>query len=175
MSALQLPTFDGVKILVVGEPVLDKYVWGTVERISPEAAVPVLRIREREARPGNAAFVCASLRTLGASVSLMSVIGTDDEGLMLRQMLGRRDVCIDDVVEDASRPTIVKQRLFGSIQAAMRGTQQLLRLDEEDPRPLDPEVEELMLHSILGQIRKADGILVSDINKGLLTQRLRGC
>ena len=175
MSILQLPTFDGVKILVVGEPVLDKYVWGTVERISPEAPVPVIRIREREARPGNAAFVCASLRSLGASVSLVSVIGADEEGLVLRQMLGHWDICVDDVVEDASRPTIVKQRLFGSVQAAMRGTQQLLRLDEEDPRPLDPEVEELVLHSILGQIRKADGILVSDINKGLLTQRLRGC
>jgi D-beta-D-heptose 7-phosphate kinase / D-beta-D-heptose 1-phosphate adenosyltransferase len=172
MSILQLPTFDGVKILVVGEPVLDKYVWGTVERISPEAPVPVIRIRDREARPGNAAFVCASLRSLGASASLVSVIGADEEGLVLRQMLGRWDVCIDDVVEDTSRPTIVKQRLFGSVQAAMRGTQQLLRLDEEDPRPLDSDVEELVLHSILRQIPKADGILVSDINKGLLTQKI---
>ena len=86
MGILQLPTFDGVKILVVGEPVLDKYVWGTVERISPEAPVPVIRIREREARPGNAAFVCASLRSLGASVSLVSVVGADEEGLVLRQM-----------------------------------------------------------------------------------------
>ena len=172
MSILQLPTFDGVKILVVGEPVLDRYVWGTVERISPEAPVPVIRIREREARPGNAAFVCASLRSLGASVSLVSVIGADEEGLVLRQMLGRWDVCTDDLVEDASRPTIVKQRLFGSVQAAMRGTQQLLRLDEEDPRALDSDVEELVLHSILRQIPKVDGILVSDINKGLLTQKI---
>jgi D-beta-D-heptose 7-phosphate kinase / D-beta-D-heptose 1-phosphate adenosyltransferase len=172
MSILQLPTFDGVKILVIGEPVLDKYVWGTVDRISPEAPVPVIRIREREARPGNAAFVCASLRSLGASVSLVSVIGADEEGSVLRQMLGDWNICVDDVVEDASRPTIVKQRLFGSVQAAMRGTQQLLRLDEEDPRPLDSVVEDLVLHSILRQIPKADGILVSDINKGLLTQKI---
>jgi D-beta-D-heptose 7-phosphate kinase/D-beta-D-heptose 1-phosphate adenosyltransferase len=87
-------------------------------------------------------------------------------------MLGRLEVCADDVLEDASRPTIVKQRLFGSVQVAMRGTQQLLRLDEEDPRPLDSDVEELVLHSILRQIPKADGILVSDINKGLLTQKI---
>jgi len=172
MSIFQLPTFEGVKILVVGEPVLDKYVWGTVERLSPGAPVPVIRIRERETRPGNAAFVCASLRSLGASVSLVSVIGADDEGLVLRQMLGRCDVCVDEVVEDASRPTIVKQRLFGSVQAAMRGTQQLLRLDEEDPRPLDSDVEELVVHSLVRQIPKADGILVSDINKGLLTQKI---
>jgi D-beta-D-heptose 7-phosphate kinase / D-beta-D-heptose 1-phosphate adenosyltransferase len=172
MSILQLPTFDGVNILVIGELVLDKYVWGTVERISPEAPVPVIRIRQREARPGNAAFVCASLRSLGASVSLVSVTGADDEGLALRQMLGCWDVCADDVVEDASRPTIVKQRLLGSVQAAMRGTQQLLRLDEEDPRPLDLHVEELVLRSIVRQIPKADGILVSDINKGLLTRNV---
>ena len=172
MSALQLPTFDRVNILVIGELVLDKYVWGTVERISPEAPVPVIRIRQRELRPGNAAFVCASLRSLGASVSLVSVTGADDEGRALRQMLGRWDVCADDVVEDASRPTIVKQRLLGSVQAAMRGTQQLLRLDEEDSRPLDADVEELVLRSIVRQISKADGILVSDINKGLLTQNI---
>ena len=99
MSALQLPTFDRVNILVIGELVLDKYVWGTVESISPEAPVPVIRIRQRELRPGNAAFVCASLRSLGASVSLVSVTGADDEGRALRQMLGRWDVCADDVVE----------------------------------------------------------------------------
>ena len=151
---------------------LDKYVWGTVERISPEAPVPVIRIRQREARPGNAAFVCASLRSLGASVSLVSVTGADDEGRALRQMLGRWDVDIEDVVEDPSRPTIVKQRILGSVQAAMRGTQQLLRLDEEDPRPLDSRVEELVLHSIVRQIPKVDGVLVSDINKGLLTRNM---
>jgi len=99
----------------------------------------------------------------------VSVTGADDEGLALRKMLERWDVRVDDVVEDASRPTIVKQRLLGSVQAAMRGTQQLLRLDEEDPRPLDPHVEALVLRSIVRQISRADGVLVSDINKGLLT------
>jgi D-beta-D-heptose 7-phosphate kinase / D-beta-D-heptose 1-phosphate adenosyltransferase len=156
-------------MLAIGEVVLDKYVWGSVERISPEAPVPVIRIRQREARPGNAAFVCASLRSLGASVSLVSVTGADDEGRALRQMLRRWDVDTDDVVEDPSRPTIVKQRILGSVQAAMRGTQQLLRLDQEDPRPLDSRVEELVLQSIVRKIPKVDGVLVSDINKGLLT------
>ena len=149
---------------------LDKYIWGTVERISPEAPVPVIQIQKREARPGNAAFVCASLRSLGASVSLVSVTGTDDEGRALKKMLRRLDVCTDDVVEDAGRPTIVKQRLLGSVQSAMRGTQQLFRLDQEDPRPLDSHIEELVSRSIADQIPKADGILVSDINKGLLTR-----
>ena len=169
--SIQLPSFAGVKILVVGELVLDKYVFGAVERISPEAPVPVIRVREREIRPGNATFVCASLRSLGASVSVVSVTGADNEGRLLRQMLEGWNVCVD-VVEDASRPTIVKQRLFGSVQAAMRGTQQLLRLDEEDPRPLDSDVEQLVVQSIVAQIPKADGILVSDINKGLLTESI---
>jgi len=172
MSFLQLPSFDRKRILVIGEVVLDKYVWGTVERISSEAPVPVIRIRQREARPGNAAFVCAALRSLGASVSLVSVTGADDEGRALRRMLEGVDVCTDDLIEDASRPTIVKQRLLGSVQAAMRGTQQLFRLDEEDSRPLDSYVEEAVLRCIARQIPKADGILVSDINKGLLTQNI---
>jgi D-beta-D-heptose 7-phosphate kinase / D-beta-D-heptose 1-phosphate adenosyltransferase len=171
MSTLQLPAFDDVNILVVGELVLDKYLWGKVERISPEAPVPVIRVHSREARPGNAAFVCASLRSLGASVSLVSVIGADDEGRALRQMLGSWNVRCN-LIEDPTRPTIVKQRLFGSVQAAMRGTQQLLRFDEEDPRPLEPPVEELVLRAVLDQIPKCDGILVSDINKGLLTENV---
>jgi D-beta-D-heptose 7-phosphate kinase/D-beta-D-heptose 1-phosphate adenosyltransferase len=171
MSSLELPSFADVKILVVGELVLDKYVFGAVERISPEAPVPVIRVCEREIRPGNATFVCASLRSLGASVSVVSVTGADHEAQLLRQMLERWNVRTD-LVEDASRPTIVKQRLFGSVQAAMRGTQQLLRLDEEDPRPLDSAVEQLVAQSMIAEIPKVDGILVSDINKGLLTENI---
>jgi D-beta-D-heptose 7-phosphate kinase/D-beta-D-heptose 1-phosphate adenosyltransferase len=168
----QLPSFAGKNILVIGEVVLDKYIWGTVERISPEAPIPVVKIRQREARPGNAAFVSAILRALGAGVALMSVAGADVEGRTLRQMLRNLDIGDDDVVEDPGRPTIVKERLLGSVQSAMRGTQQLLRLDEEDPRPLDAHVEESLLRTLAFRIPSSDGILVSDINKGLLTPQV---
>ncbi|MGH7932855.1 MAG: PfkB family carbohydrate kinase [Candidatus Binataceae bacterium] len=168
----QLPSFGGKNILVIGELVLDRYSWGTVERISPEAPIPVVRIRQREARPGNAAFVCATLRNLGAGASLVSVAGADAAGQTLRQMLQGLGIDDEDVVEDPSRPTIVKERLFGSVQSAMRGTQQLLRLDEEDPRPLDVHIEESLLRSIGRRLPCADGVLVSDISKGLLTPRV---
>lgn len=151
---------------------LDRYVWGTVERISPEAPIPVVRIRRREARPGNAAFVCANLRGLGAGVGLVTVAGADVEGQTLRRMLKGLDIDDEGIVEDPSRPTIVKERLLGSVQSAMRGTQQLLRLDDEDPRPLDAHVEEALLRSLARQMPLVDGILVCDINKGLLTPRV---
>ncbi len=169
---LQLPSFKDIRILVVGELVLDKYIWGTVERISPEAPIPVVRMRRRETRPGNAAFVCATARSLGASVALVSVVGADVEGQGLRNVLKDLDISDDGIVEDPSRPTIVKERLLASVQSAMRGTQQLLRLDREDPRPVDLDIEESLLRSLAREMPLADGILVCDINKGLLTPRV---
>ncbi|MGH8013037.1 MAG: PfkB family carbohydrate kinase, partial [Candidatus Binataceae bacterium] len=170
--AAGLPEFKPLKILVAGEVILDRYLWGDVERISPEAPIPILRVNRREEKPGNSGFVMANLRALGARPSALSVVGADRNGRLLREMF--RDLGIDTraLVADPERSTIVKERMLGSVQSAHRGTQQLLRVDEEDARPLAPALERQLKARLKDELRRADAVLVADINKGLLTPGL---
>ena len=166
---LRLPDLRPLRVAVAGEVILDRYVWGDVERISPEAPIPVLHVHRREEKPGNAGFVMANLRALGARPLALSVIGNDRNGLMLREIL--QDIGIDTrgLMVDPDRPTIVKERMLGSVQSANRGTQQLLRIDEEDVRPLAAPRERMLQARIKTTLKRADALLISDINKGLLT------
>src|SRR5215471_13573722 len=86
-SQLELPNLRPLRVLVVGEVILDRYLWGDVARISPEAPIPVLRVNRREEKPGNAGFVAANLRALGAEASVLSIVGRDRDGAMLRDIL----------------------------------------------------------------------------------------
>ena len=171
-ATLAIPELKPLRILVAGELILDRYLWGDVARISPEAPIPILQVHRREEKPGNAGFVMASLRALGARPSALSVIGADRNGTMLREMFRDLGIGTRSVVIDPDRPTIVKERLLGSVQSANRATQQLLRVDEEDPRPLSPVRERALKARIADELKRADGVLVSDINKGLLTTGL---
>lgn len=168
-SELQLPEAKPLRIVVAGEVILDRYVWGDVERVSPEAPIPVLRVHRREEKPGNAGFVMANLRALGARPIALSVVGNDRNGRLLREIFQDLGIDTKALVVDPDRPTIVKERMLGSVQSANRGTQQLLRVDEEDLRPLTRARERLMKVRITAALQKADAVLVSDINKGLLT------
>jgi len=171
-SDLAIPELKPLRILVAGEVILDRYLWGDVARISPEAPIPILRVNRREEKPGNAGFVMASLRALGARPNALSVIGADRNGAMLREMFRDLGIGTRSLVVDPDRPTIVKERLLGSVQSANRATQQLLRVDEEDPRPLSPARERALKVRIADELKRADAVMVSDINKGLLTPGL---
>ncbi len=171
-AELAIPELKPLRILVAGEVILDRYLWGDVARISPEAPIPILQVRRREEKPGNAGFVLTSLRALGARPSALSVVGPDRDGSLLREMFRALGIGTRSLVVDPDRPTIVKQRMLGSVQSANRATQQLLRVDEEDPRPLSPVRERAMKARIADEITRTDGVLVSDINKGLLTPAL---
>jgi D-beta-D-heptose 7-phosphate kinase / D-beta-D-heptose 1-phosphate adenosyltransferase len=171
-SDLELPTLKPLRVLVAGEVILDRYLWGNVARISPEAPIPVLRVDRREQKPGNAGFVMANLRALGADVSALSVVGADRNGRLLREMFTDLGIATRALMTDPDRPTIVKERLLGSVQAAHRGTQQLLRVDEEDPSPLRPARERELIARLNRELARVDGVLVSDIDKGLLTPTL---
>ncbi len=168
-SPLELPPLRPVRILVAGEVVLDRYLWGEVSRISPEAPIPVLQVSRREERPGNAAFVCASLAALGAKAAVLTVIGADANGAALATMLGGFGVETQTLVEDPGRPTIVKERLLGSVQSTARAIQQLLRVDNEDSRALSAPIEAAVMARLEHELDRADGVLICDINKGLLT------
>jgi D-beta-D-heptose 7-phosphate kinase/D-beta-D-heptose 1-phosphate adenosyltransferase len=169
-----LPSVKPVRILVAGEIILDRYLWGDVERISPEAPIPVLRVTRREEKPGNAGFVMANLRALGAEVSALSVVGNDRNGRLLLEISRALGIGTRGVLVDSDRLTIVKDRMLGSVQAAHRGTQQLLRVDEEDSSPLAPAAERELVLRLNRELARVDGVLISDINKGLLTPKLLG-
>src|SRR5205823_1908984 len=134
--------------------------------------IPILKAHHREEKPGNAGFVMANLRALGARPVALSIVGDDHGGRMLRSMF--RDLQIDTrgLIVDPGRPTIIKERMLGSVQSANRATQQLLRVDDEDTRPLSPERERDLASRLDRALDRADGVLVSDINTGGLTARL---
>lgn len=169
---VELPPLRPVRILVAGEVVLDRYLWGEVTRVSPEAPIQILQVNRREERPGNAAFVCANLAAFGAIPAVLTVVGDDANGAALGSMLSGFGADIEGMVRDPGRPTIVKERLLGSVQSIRRATQQLLRVDNEDSRPLSAAVESELMARMERELRSADGVLICDINKGLLTPTL---
>ncbi|MGO9801235.1 MAG: bifunctional heptose 7-phosphate kinase/heptose 1-phosphate adenyltransferase, partial [Candidatus Binatus sp.] len=168
-SEYGLPALEPLRVLVAGEVILDRYLWGDVARISPEAPIPILRVQRREEKPGNAGFVMANLRALGAEVSALSVVGADRNGALLREIFADLGIDTRSILIDPDRPTIVKDRMLGSVQAAHRATQQLLRVDEEDPSPLKPARERELIARVKSELRNCDGVLISDIDKGMLT------
>jgi D-beta-D-heptose 7-phosphate kinase/D-beta-D-heptose 1-phosphate adenosyltransferase len=172
VTMVRMPQTKPLRVVVAGEVILDRYVWGDVERISPEAPIPVLRAHRREEKPGNAGFVMANLRALGARPAAFGIVGDDHGGRMLREMFRALAIDTRGLLVDPDRPTTVKERMLGSVQSANRATQQLLRVDDEDTSPLSSERERELVGRLNRVLERADGVLVSDINKGLLTTSL---
>src|SRR5271163_2667376 len=110
-----LPALKPLRVLVAGEVILDRYLWGNVERISPEAPIPILKVNRREEKPGNAGFVMANLRALGAYPRALSVVGDDRNGRLLREMFRDLGIVTKSLMVDPDRPTIVKERMLGSV------------------------------------------------------------
>jgi D-beta-D-heptose 7-phosphate kinase/D-beta-D-heptose 1-phosphate adenosyltransferase len=158
------------RVLVVGDLMLDRYVWGDAERISQEAPVILLRAEKREERLGGASSVATLLRALGAKVSLAGVVGADADGLRIRQMLGDLGIEQEGVLSDTTRPSTVKERYIG--RAQHRHPQQMIRVDYEVRVPLVAELEENLRKAIAVQVRLADLVLVSDYDKGVCTPAL---
>ncbi|MGZ5802405.1 MAG: bifunctional heptose 7-phosphate kinase/heptose 1-phosphate adenyltransferase [Burkholderiaceae bacterium] len=152
-----LPKFDGAKILVIGDVMLDRYWFGDVKRISPEAPVPVLRVSKVEERPGGAANVARNIAALGAQVTLLSVVGADEAGVALENLLNEHDNLTAQLHRDDSISTIIKLR-------AVARHQQLLRIDFETA----PSHE--VLHAVMTDFRtrlpQADVVILSDYGKG---------
>jgi D-beta-D-heptose 7-phosphate kinase/D-beta-D-heptose 1-phosphate adenosyltransferase len=158
------------QVLVLGDVMLDRYVWGDAERISQEAPVVLLHADRREERLGGASSVATLLRALGARVSLAGVVGPDTDGGRIRQMLV--DLGIDDeaVLIDPDRPTTVKERYIG--RAQHRHPQQMIRVDYEARAPLERPQEQALAQAIARQLPRTDIVLVSDYDKGVCTPRL---
>ena len=154
-----LDDLRGARVLVVGDVMLDRYWFGEVSRISPEAPVPVVKVERVEERPGGAANVARNAAALGAHVSLLSVVGRDEAGSSLRRLL-KRDRIISKLHTDRGLKTTVKLRVIGR-------RQQLVRLDFETP----PSHEALAskLRDFRQLLRRVDTVILSDYGKGGLT------
>jgi D-beta-D-heptose 7-phosphate kinase/D-beta-D-heptose 1-phosphate adenosyltransferase len=160
------------KIMVVGDMMLDKYVWGEVKRISPEAPIPIVSVSSEDVRPGGAGSVVNNLRTLGARVFACGVIGDDAHGRTTMNIFQEMQVDTAGIIIDNTRPTIMKMRLMGHLQTAGKGVQQLLRVDYEKTHPLSAETEGRIADYLNKTIPSCDIVLVSDMNKGLLSRTL---
>jgi rfaE bifunctional protein kinase chain/domain len=162
-----LARFHDCPILVVGDLMLDEFIWGHVSRISPEAPVPVVQVRERTWTAGGAANTAANVRTLGGRVALAGVLGDDAGGRRTRDILAGQGVDTSAVVADANRPTTTKTRVVAH-------SQQVVRIDEEKPGAIAPATEVELFDVIAEQLKTARGCVVSDYGKGVVTPGLCG-
>ena len=158
------------KVLVVGDFMLDIYIYGDALRISPEAPVPVLKVHKTEYSCGGAASVAADLADLGAAPVCVGIIGDDGNGKILEQKLTEFKADISGLLKVNDRPTISKQRLIGLAQH--RHQQQLFRMDEESTGPLSEEQYDKILRTFEERLPQADIVCLQDHDKGLLTKSL---
>ncbi len=157
--------FRGRRILVLGDLMLDEYIWGKVSRISPEAPIPVVHVQRENALPGGAANVANNLRALGGRVVLAGVLGQDEVAERMLALLKKEGVNTDLVLRDPSRPTISKTRVIAH-------SQQVVRIDREQTHPVRPPVVAELLAGIRRWMKRVDAVIISDYNKGLLTEAL---
>lgn len=153
---------SGLTALVIGDVMIDYYSFGKASRISPEAPVPVVNITHKELRLGGAANVAKNIRAMGARCILCSVIGDDDNANEFLKLIEKNQINPDALVKSESRKTSVKHRVLS-------GSQQLLRMDEEDLFPLSTEENNRLLQNIEEIIPKIDVIILQDYDKGVLT------
>jgi D-beta-D-heptose 7-phosphate kinase/D-beta-D-heptose 1-phosphate adenosyltransferase len=158
------------RLLVVGDLILDRYVWGDAERISQEAPVPLLRADRREHRLGGAASVATMLAALGAEVRLIGGLGDDSEASLVRRLLDEQGIDHAGVVALDDRPTTLKERYIGRAQD--RHPQQMIRVDYEVRAPIPAAAESAILDALPAAIRGSDVVLISDYDKGVCTPSL---
>lgn len=156
-------------ILVVGDLMIDHYIWGVATRLSPEAPVPVVNVKNESTTLGGAANVAQNLVSLGAKVILAGVVGDDVAGEQLKDILIAEDILTDCIIKDGTRPTTMKTRVLA-------GSHQLVRVDREITDPVDLVLEDELFDKLSQSMDAADIVVFSDYNKGLfsppLTQRL---
>lgn len=158
--------FKKRKVLVLGDVMVDAYLEGNVNRVSPEAPVPIVSFSSREERLGGAANVALNLLSLGADVSMCSVIGNDKNADTMLQLMSARNIASNGIVKSEDRITTVKTRVIGN-------QQQLLRVDEEQTSDISSKEEDLLIASVEDVLKEGcDAIIFEDYNKGVLTEKV---
>jgi rfaE bifunctional protein kinase chain/domain len=157
--------FKDLNVLIVGDVMMDAYIFGKVERISPEAPVPVVNLQKEENRLGGAANVAMNIVSLGAKATICSIIGDDKEGHLVESLFANKHISTDGLFKSAEKPTTVKTRIIGN-------NHQLLRIDRELTDEPSDEIEDKFIHKIKEIVGNHQVIIFSDYDKGSLTKKL---
>ena len=162
-----ISNFENQRIIVIGDIMLDRFIAGSVSRISPEAPVPVLKARDERISIGGAGNVAVNLMSLGACVKIHGIVGDDDNGNKLSELLNQTEIDASDLITDPERITTTKTRI-------MARNQQIVRIDYEQVNPISNITRKKILRSYINSINKfrPDAIIISDYAKGLMTSEL---
>jgi rfaE bifunctional protein kinase chain/domain len=156
-----LERFPKRRVLVLGDVMVDEYVWGTVSRLSPEAPVPVVAVQSESLKVGGAGNVAANIAALGGRAEVVGVVGNDAAAGRLVDELERAGVKADGLVVDDTRPTTIKSRVVA-------GSQHVVRFDRENDAPIGPTVRSRILQQVRERLPRADVLLISDYAKGVV-------
>jgi len=157
-----VPRLFGKRLLVVGDIMVDEYIWGSVSRISPEAPVPVVEVQTEELRLGGAANVAANVCSLGGEAILMGVVGDDALAEYLMDHLCRRGMDGRGIIVDKGRPTTIKTRVIA-------GSQQVVRFDKESLEEIKGEHLRRLVHHVKERLSEVEGLIIADYGKGVIT------
>lgn len=160
-----LTKFSRIHIAVLGDVMLDEFVWGKVERISPEAPVPIVQIKKETWRPGGAANVASNLVALGAKADIFGIIGDDGAGRRLSESLAAEHIGTSGLITDSGRRTTVKTRVIGQ-------NQQMLRIDREFTDAIDYQCQKNLIDTLWKKAPDLSGVIVSDYSKGVIVAEL---
>ncbi len=152
-------------VLILGDIMLDEYLFGSVSRISPEAPVPVVEISSSRLLLGGAANVAANIRALGDNALLLGTVGEDEAAVKLTTLLKEKNLSREYLVNDTSRQTTIKTRIIAH-------NQQVVRADRENTHELDPAIEERVLRRFMAAAESIKGVIISDYGKGVITRSL---
>jgi D-beta-D-heptose 7-phosphate kinase/D-beta-D-heptose 1-phosphate adenosyltransferase len=168
-----LDRLEGKHVVIIGDVILDEYIWGDVKRISPEAPVPVLEMTSETARFGGAANVAHNVASLSGYADLIGVIGDDSNGTTLVEILQEAGVNTDGICTDSSRPTSTKTRVIARASStSVSNHQQLVRIDRESKLPVDASLQDELLKTVVNRIPQADALIIEDYEKGVMSVEL---
>jgi D-glycero-beta-D-manno-heptose-7-phosphate kinase len=153
------------RVLVIGDVMLDRFIWGTVSRISPEAPVPVVWAQSESFMPGGASNVANNICSLGSQAHICGVIGDDEAGRILVSEFSKRGIHAEGIVLDKNRPTIHKTRIIAHHQ-------QVVRIDKESDNTIDRHITDTTMSYIKSKIRDIDAIIIEDYGKGFICPRV---
>jgi len=157
--------FPNRRIVVLGDLMLDEFIWGEVRRISPEAPVPVVEVKRETWHLGGSGNVVSNILELGARATPIGVVGKDESARLLRNRFAERGVETRGIITDQSRPTTRKTRIVAH-------SQQMVRADRENRAPINVETEDHVIAAFIAELESSDAAIISDYDKGLLTPRV---
>lgn len=160
-----ISSFDQAKVLVVGDLILDEFIWGSVTRISPEAPVPVVWVDSENFMPGGASNVATNIRSLGGEVYLAGMVGDDTRGETLQALLRKKGIHCEGIFSDKNRPTTQKTRVIAHHQ-------QVVRIDREVTRPVPDNILKDINNYIAERMPEVDALIIEDYGKGVIVPKL---